>query len=610
MQSAQPACFRVNPLPVKYSFTAIFELGPNRMDQLSARNREYQPAPLDQSLLGEFFSEFLDETAFADFRQAERVVASLKRQGLTIAGYPTVRPADCGRITATLSSVFEASQPYFRTHDQKFTSRFENLIGDFHDFCQRIYPGEAMGARLLRARVRLFMGDAQGVLELVSHHAQRPYTLEDNPWQFLQLIELFAQAHLLQGTLGDADMSFIALGRWLTANVRKLSPVRAGIHMAPFVAFGREEPGAPLRSALIRWASQAYLDCLRGRRRPLSFVLIKIRTVFYRLVMDLCYRSLKGSGKTGDPFSLKRDKRGRVLVTRGMGGIGDILMMGPGLEANAIRYGLPVDFAIPRKFFPIFEHHPNINLIDIDGPPIDISAYRHFFNLSLCPATRYESRRVPEIKKGRVETFAMGMRVGRNRLVKQGWKINHFLTSEEETFCDDFLKQHGIGKSGGGKRRLVGIQPFSRDSYKDHPAIADIIRAIAKDYDVLIFHHVANGLPEGEGISTTAGLPLGRSLALVSRIEAMVSVDSAFLHAAAAFDVPVVTLFGPTDAFTLTRHHRKVKTLRQRESFACAPCWRNEDKACAISGLRSVSPCMAAITTDAVRSALTEMLEA
>jgi ADP-heptose:LPS heptosyltransferase len=579
------------------------------MKKLVAGNAEFPTVMPERSLLGEFFSEFLDQTAYADFRQAERLVASLKGQGLTVAGYPIVRPADCGQITRTLSDIFEASRPHFRTHDQKLTQRFEGLSGDCHDFCQRIYPGEAMGARLLRARVRLFMGDAPGVLELVSHHALRPYALEDNSRHFLELIELFGQAHLLQGTLGDTNMSFVALGRWLAVNVRRLTPFGAGTRMAPFVAFGRKEAAAPIRSALIRWGSQAYLDCRRGRRRPLSFVLVKLRILFFCLFLGLCYLSLRGSGKTGDPFSLTRNKRGRVLVTRAMGGIGDLLMMAPGLEANALRYGLPVDFAIPRKFFPIFEHNPHVNLIDIDGPPIDISTYRHFFNLSQCPASRYESSRVPEIRKGRVETFAMGMGVDRKRLRKQGWKINHYLSADDEAFCDGFLKSHGIG-TDAGKRRLVGVQPYSRDSYKDHPAIDDIIRAIAKQHDVLVFHHVANGLPEGEGIVNTAGLPLGRSLALVSRVEAMVSVDSAFLHAASAFDIPVVAMFGPTDANTLTRHHRRAKTLWRQDSFACAPCWRNEDKACAVTGLRSVSPCVAAIRTEEVLSALAEVIEA
>lgn len=602
------------------------------MNQIAAGSANSQPSPSNDSLLNEFFSEFLDAAAFADFRHAERLVASLKRQGRTVAGYPIVRPADCGRIVGVLSGIFETSKPHFRTRDKILTERFEELIGDFHDFCQRIYPGEAMGVRVLRARVRLFMGDPEGVLELVSHFVRRPYALEDNSWHFLHLVELFAQAHLLQGTLEKANMSFIALGRWFAANlsgrssftagaqpartvptVQRLlnwAPATAGTRMAPFVALAGKKPGAPLRSALIRWASQAYLDCLRRRSQPLSFVLTDIRAWFYALLLACCYRSLRKSGKTGDPFSLTRNKKGRVLVTRAMGGIGDLMMMEPGLEANAIRFGMPVDFAIPRKFFPIFEQNPHVNLIDIDGPPIDISVYRAFFNLSQCPATRYEAPRVPNIKQGRVETFARGMAVSRRRLLKQGWKINHFLSPDDENFCDEFLKQRGIGKAGGGRRSLVGIQPFSRDSYKDHPGITKVIDAIAKDHDVLIFHHVDDGLPAGERINTTAGLPLGRSLALVSRIDAMVSVDSAFLHAASAFDVPVVALFGPTDARTLTRHHRRVKLLWRKDSFACVPCWRHEDKACAVSGLRSVSPCMAAIRTDEVLDALEEMLAA
>ena len=72
-----------------------------------------------------FFFQFLDQAAFADFRQAERLVASLKRQGLTVAGYPIVRPADCKQITDVLSDVFEASRPHFRTHDQMLVGRFE-----------------------------------------------------------------------------------------------------------------------------------------------------------------------------------------------------------------------------------------------------------------------------------------------------------------------------------------------------------------------------------------------------------------------------------------------------------------------------------------------------
>jgi ADP-heptose:LPS heptosyltransferase len=286
-----------------------------------------------------------------------------------------------------------------------------------------------------------------------------------------------------------------------------------------------------------------------------------------------------------------------------MGGIGDLLMMEPGLEALAAKQGRPVDFAIPAKFHAIFRNNPHVNLIDIDGPPIELGTYRFWSNLSDCPAGRYESQHRPYIKKGRVEIFAGAMGIKKAALARQGGKISLFPGADAQTFCDDFLKSQGFGK-----RRLIGVQPYSRDSYKDHVAIIPIIRALAKHNDVLIFHHLSDGLPIGPGIASTAGQSLGHSLALVSRLDAMVSVDSAFLHAAAAFDVPVVALFGPTDGRTFTRHHERVSILWKPQSFGCVPCWRNEDVPCTVTGLLSASPCLSAIAVNEVTEAVDAML--
>ena len=108
----------------------------------------------------------------------------------------------------------------------------------------------------------------------------------------------------------------------------------------------------------------------------------------------------------------------------------------------------------------------------------------------------------------------------------------------------------------------------------------------------------------GPGIASTAGLALAESIALVSSLDAMVCVDSGFLHAAAAFDVPVVALFGPTDGELFTRHHRRATVITANESFACAPCWRNEDLPCSLTGKFGPSPCVAAIKVDSVIAAL------
>ena len=67
-------------------------------------------------------------------------------------------------------------------------------------------------------------------------------------------------------------------------------------------------------------------------------------------------------------------------------------------------------------------------------------------------------------------------------------------------------------------------------------------------------------------------LSLGLSKACVRRADLLVTTDSGPRHFAAAFDRPVVTLFGPTFiAWTETYHPRAVHLQKQVE---CGPCQR------------------------------------
>ena len=561
-----------------------------------------EPVAETRDLLGDFFAAFLDESAFGEFRKIERLFAALQEQGTTRSGYPLIRPADCGQMTRSLEELFQQSQPRFRAADPRLTDRFETLIANFHEFCRNIYPTEAVGALILHCRVLLFMNRPEQVVALASPLALRPYAVIDNIGHCHDLVRLFGQAHLMLGTLAQVPISFIAFGAWLSSLPKGPSVLSIGPAMAPFVS--RQQSAQGFRAALIAFASIRYLRAAREHRGVLPNLLQRLRLGMLRLMLAAGYFLLKTAPAKRAPFSLKMNPAGGVLVTRAMGGIGDLLMMIPGLEAISAATGRPVDFALPRKFFAVLKDNPHVRLIDIDGPPIDVSQYRRFANLSICPAGCYESSKRPNVKRGRVELFARAIGVSRERLIAQGWHINQYIGPELQARAKQFLEQAGLGE-----RRLIGLQPYSRDSYKDHPEIEAITTALARDYDVLVFHHTDKGLPSGAGIASTAGLPLDLSLALVQQIEAMVCVDSAFLHAAAAHDIPVVALFGPTDARTFTRHHNRVEILWKQQEMGCVPCWRNEDLPCRITGLLAVSPCMAAIQIGEVRQAVSRALE-
>ena len=188
-------------------------------------------------------------------------------------------------------------------------------------------------------------------------------------------------------------------------------------------------------------------------------------------------------------------------------------------------------------------------------------------------------------------------------LERYGWDIEYALDAGQAAFRDDFIRRAGFGG-----RAIVGVQPYSRDSYKDHPDIERFIETLKADYDLIIFHHVETHFAPGPGVTSTAGLTLAQSIALVSKLDAMVCVDSGFLHAAAAFDVPVVALFGPTDGKLFTRHHRHATVVSANGSYACAPCWRNEDLPCWLTGKFGSSPCVAAVKVETVLAAVAAIL--
>ncbi len=124
----------------------------------------------------------------------------------------------------------------------------------------------------------------------------------------------------------------------------------------------------------------------------------------------------------------------------------------------------------------------------------------------------------------------------------------------EEQRLDDFLDAEHIPRAG-----FVLVNPFSRwvsKSWPEENAAAFIGRFRQCFDDHLILtggvddreraESLLRVLPPGTIRSLVGRLPLAQALCLFRRARLMVSCDSGPMHAAAAFGVPVVALFGPT----------------------------------------------------------------
>jgi len=94
-------------------------------------------------------------------------------------------------------------------------------------------------------------------------------------------------------------------------------------------------------------------------------------------------------------------------------------------------------------------------------------------------------------------------------------------------------------------------------------------------------------------------LSIGLSKACIRRARLMVSTDSGPRHFAAAFDVPVITLFGPTHIAWSENHYQRATHLQLE--LDCVPC---QQRTCPLGHHR----CMVDLSVDRVYAAVAEEL--
>ena len=352
-------------------------------------------------------SQLLDEFAAADFRSAERVLDTMRRQGRTISGYPRIRPSDCDRVIRAIRAAFEANRPLFVTGDRTIIERFDNFLDAFARTDVRLYPRELMQARILQAEAKLLLHDPEGARELIGEYADRPYKIEGDRDDISRLMRLDCQARAAAGAVdGLGRLSVdraLALSRIWPYNVRSIAS-----DFIDFMSLGRD---APARAGLLTWLlCQSARKTARARIGGGSFFRQIMRRPVAGLGLWLAAASLFllrfGDLRLASPAG-KLPKR-EIVVSRAMGGIGDLFVMTPGLRALSRRYSTKVKLVIDRKYFDIFRNNPYVEPVDIDGPPVDVARARVWYNLTLCPAGQYEAARRPFVKKGPRATLRQG----------------------------------------------------------------------------------------------------------------------------------------------------------------------------------------------------------
>jgi heptosyltransferase-2 len=192
----------------------------------------------------------------------------------------------------------------------------------------------------------------------------------------------------------------------------------------------------------------------------------------------------------------------------------------------------------------------------------------------------------------------------------ESWTLDVRTTSDDEQAADDTWRSLGL-RSGDRVVAMNSSGAFGAAKLWPDEYFAELARRVAAvhDHDVLIICGPAEreraaaitraaDHPRVFSLSTSP-LSIGLSKACVRRSRLLVTTDSGPRHFAAAFGVPVIALFGPTDIrWTDTRYDREI---RLQLALECQPCQQRE---CPLQHHR----CMRDLSVDRVFEQVTAVL--
>ena len=147
---------------------------------------------------------------------------------------------------------------------------------------------------------------------------------------------------------------------------------------------------------------------------------------------------------------------------------------------------------------------------------------------------------------------------------------------------------HNVKKNKHRKNKILGINPGASygDAKRWYPnEFANVICALAAEYDTVIFGGPKEKVLAGDiekilikrGVSNYQNLAALTSIPqLISHIENLdlfITGDSGPMHLAAVFQVPTVSIFGPTKVKETSQWYNE-KSLIVKKDLECQPCMK------------------------------------
>lgn len=306
--------------------------------------------------------------------------------------------------------------------------------------------------------------------------------------------------------------------------------------------------------------------------------------------------------------------------------LGDAVMATPAIE-NIIKTYPDVKLVIFGSFVStkLFKNHPNVEKIIIDDSKKSGNRYKNLFQLaksvgSVDIALSFRKNFTTKFllffinSKQKVIYKRFDKELNTHQVIRYNDFINKSLSVDTKP---DKLKIYLSSKKEKNARPILGLNPGATygSAKRWYPnEFAKVAIELSKTHDIKIFggpgetdiaHDIETTLKNASvfNFKNLAGkTSVEELIENISTLDLFITNDSGPMHVAAAFNVPTVSIFGPT-RHNETNQWQNEHEMLLRKDIACAPCMK---RTCPLKGEKENHACMKLITSNDVLQKLRE----
>lgn len=271
----------------------------------------------------------------------------------------------------------------------------------------------------------------------------------------------------------------------------------------------------------------------------------------------------------------------RVLCFRTKGGIGDILMTTPVLEAIAKKYPhYVVDYACPRRYWPLLENFPFVNGL-LDVKEVNMDGYDILYDMTRA-CIQYEGKTQPSVDLNRTEIFGKIGRIEpheipRVKMILSRTEIEAGLYPDlRRSACKSALLRSEERRSN--EDLLIGVSLDSSAPVRSYPHREELLRSLLDEYPdalVLLFSKNDPKVFDDPRLLKFVNYSFRDIATLLNRCDIFVGPDTGLCHIASSLRTPTVWLFTHINGEIRTRGY-DTSIVAQVLPPACglpSPCW-------------------------------------